>query len=74
MPKFWLDNFLDLFSIDNFKLNDSVKLYNVLSLVIIIVGLVLVFKTKKMFYFGISIILLSIIIVLQKGTSKFTQV
>ena len=74
MPQFWLDNFLDLFSIDNFKLNDSVKIYNVLSLIVIIIGFILVFKTKKTMYFGITVIVLSIIIVIQKSTSRFTQV
>jgi hypothetical protein len=74
MSQFWLDNFLDLFSIDNFKLNDSTKLYNVLSLMVIIIGIAMVFKTKKTMYFGISVIILSVIIVIQKSTSRFTQV
>jgi len=74
MPQFWLDNFLDLFSIDNFKLNDTTKVYNVLSLIVIILGLAMVFKTKKPMYFGISVIILSVIIVIQKSTSRFTQV
>jgi len=74
MPQFWLDNFLDLFSIDNFKLNDTTNLYNVLSLIVIIIGIAMVFKTKKPMYFGISVIILSVIIVIQKSTSRFTQV
>jgi len=74
MPQFWLDNFLDLFSIDNFKLDDTIKVYNVLSLIVIIIGFILVFKTKKPMYFGISVIILSVIIVIQKSTSRFTQV
>ena len=74
MPHFWLDNFSDLFSIDNLKLNDNIKLYNVISLIIIIISLVLVFKTKKTMYFGICVILLSIIIVIQKSSSSFTEV
>jgi len=74
MPQFWLDNFVDLFSMDNFKLNDSVKFYNVISLLVIIIGLAMVFKTKKTMYYGITIIILSVIIVIQKSTSRFTQV
>ena len=74
MPQFWLDNFVDLFSIDNFKLNDIIKFYNVISLLVIIIGLAMVFKTKKTMYFGITVIILSVIIVIQKSTSRFTQV
>ena len=39
MSQFWLDNFFNLFSINNFQLNQPAKIYNVLSLLIIIIGL-----------------------------------
>jgi hypothetical protein len=77
MPEFWLDNFFDIFNIHNFELNTTDKKYNVLSLLIIIIGLIMVFKTKKPFYFAIVIVLLSLIILLRNCkscSSKFNSV
>ena len=73
MSKFWLDNYMDLFSTENFKFNTNAKVYNVISLVIIIIGLLAVFKTKKVKYFGAVIILLSLIILLRIKDVKFIK-
>ena len=74
MVKFWLNNFTDLFSPENFKStnSDTNKISNVISLLVLIVGIVLVFVTKKPLYFGVSIVILSFIIFINSNVSKFT--
>jgi hypothetical protein len=69
MVNFWLNNFESLFALNNFNLNNSpdvkaIKILNILSLFIIVFSILFTLKTKKVFYFGIGIILLSIIILI----------
>ena len=69
MTDFWLDNFADLFSINNFSFKDSgnnyIKILNLVALFSIITGLVLVIITKKPFYFGLIILVLSMTILIK---------
>jgi len=76
MVKFWLDNFTDLFSLENFKsINTDInKILNVISLSIIILSIILVYINKNPIYFGIAIIIISIIILIKYNTSTFTKV
>ena len=80
MIDFWLDNFADLFSINNFSLNDSrpegyIKILNLVALFSIITGAVLVAVTKKPFYFGLVILVLSMTILIKTNikSDKFTH-
>jgi hypothetical protein len=75
MVKFWLYNFTDLFSLENFKStnSDTNKILNIISLLVLLIGIILVFVTKKPVYFGLSIIILSIIIFINSNISKFTK-
>jgi hypothetical protein len=78
MVQFWLDKLSDLFSPDNFsfKKNDpdrTIKILNIVALISIIVGLFLSLRFKKPFYFGLSVIALSVTI-LFKNTSSFKKV
>ena len=85
MTEFWLDNFTELLSVENFNFSKYTtnttnttsttnKIYNIISLVVIIIGLMLVYKTKKPMYFGIVIVILSVIILLKSSNDKFTNV
>ena len=75
MVKFWLNNFTDLFSPENFKStnSDTNKILNVISLLVLIVGIVLVFVTKKPLYFGVSVVILSFIIFFRVRKNKFNK-
>ena len=71
MVQFWLDDFSSLFSLSNLniigndtKTNKLNKILNLISIIIIILGLSLTILRKSPFYFGISIILLSFIILI----------
>ena len=72
MVKFWLNFYQSLFDLNNFIFNDpndsskdkAVKILNVLSLLVMFFSLLFTLKTKKVFYFGIGIIILSIIILI----------
>lgn len=72
MTDFWLDNLSSLFSIDNFNFGsdkDKInKVLNLISLVVIIVGLSLTFIQKNPFYFGVSVIILSFIILIHSNS------
>ena len=68
MSQFWLNDFPSLFSLNNFnltsgnKINRFNKLLNLSSLIVLIIGLTLAIIKKNPIYFGISIIVLSFII------------
>lgn len=72
MVKFWLDDFKDIVSPDNFDLNDRNKVLNVISLFIIIVSLLVSLKTKNEFYFGAGFIILSILIIIHNKMQYFS--
>lgn len=73
MVKFWLDDFKDIVSPDNFELNDRNKVLNVISLFIIIVSLLVSLKTKNEFYFGAGFIILSILIIIHNKMQYFSE-
>jgi len=73
MVKFWLDDFKDLVSPENFELNDKNKVFNVVSLFIIIISLLVSLKTKNEFYFGAGFIILSILIIIHNKMQYFTE-
>jgi hypothetical protein len=82
MVQFWLDNFTDLFSLENFDFlskkdgsNNYIKVLNLVALLSIIVGLSLSIKTKKPLFFGISIIILSVTILIKTNlVAKFSNI
>ena len=77
MTDFWLDNFADLFSINNFSFKGGyIQILNLVALFSIIIGIVLVVITKKPFYFGLVILVLSMTILIKTNikTDKFSQV
>ena len=75
MIDFWLDNFMDLFSINNLnvftpgivKSENYIKMLNLVALVSIIIGISLVIKTKNPFYFAMTIVILSITILIKSN-------
>jgi hypothetical protein len=73
MVKFWLDDFKDLVSPENFELNDKNKVFNVVSLFIIIISLLVSLKTKNEFYFGAGFIILSILIIIHNKMQYFSE-
>jgi len=81
MVQFWLDNFLDLFSLDNFTFTkkDSgsyIKVLNLIALFSIISGISFSILKKDPKYFGITIIILSATILFKNTLSadKFSPV
>ena len=80
MIDFWLDNFMDLFSPDNFNIGNGIKsenyikLLNIVALLSIIIGIVLVVVTKNPIYFGFVVIVLSFTILIKSNitTNYFT--
>ena len=72
MVKFWLDDFKDLISPDNFDLNDRNKVLNVVSLSILLISLLVSLKTKNEFYFGAGFIILSILIIIHNKMQYFS--
>jgi hypothetical protein len=79
MVKFWLENFSDLFSLENFKSTnkDSNKMLNIVSLIVLLVGLVLVYIKKQPIFFGVTVVVLSLIILIRSiigsNYSKFSK-
>jgi hypothetical protein len=73
MVKFWLDDFRDLVSPENFELNERNKVLNVVSLFIITVSLLVSLKTKNEFYFGAGFIILSILIIINNKMQYFSE-
>ena len=82
MINFWLNNFSDLFSFENFNIEKSTnttekhyKMLNIVALLSIVIGIVLVYVTKKPFYFGITILILSLTILIKTyiKTEQFTN-
>jgi len=80
MVQFWLDDFMELLSIDNFKLfnkddNNYIRVLNLIAIISIILGLFLSVYFKNPKYFGISVIVLCVTI-LFKNTMilKFSKV
>lgn len=88
MVEFWLDNPVYLLNTKNFtssttKTDKYIKLLNITALISLIVGLVMVFRKKKAIYFGISIIVMSMTILVKSNitttgvvtpASKFTNI
>ena len=82
MVQFWLDKFTDIFSLENFDFlskkegsNNYIKVLNLVALLSIIVGLSLSIKTKKPLFFGISIVILSVTILIKTSLiAKFSNV
>jgi hypothetical protein len=81
MVQFWLDNFIDLFSLENFDFlskkegsNNYIKVLNLVALVSIILGISISIKTKKPLYFGITIIILSITILIRTNIENFSPI
>ena len=80
MTEFWLNNFMDLFDIDNFnisgtKTDNYIKVLNVVALLTIVIGMVTIIVTKKPFYFTIVVLVLSLTILIKSNistTSMFT--
>ena len=82
MVQFWLDNFMDLFNLQNVFINTGtksenyLKALNIVAFIAIVVGLLLVFITKNVTYFGMTIIILSITILVKSNINinSFTEV
>ena len=81
MVQFWLDNFPDLFSLENFDFlsnkegsNNYIKILNLVALLSIIIGLIITIKTKQPVYFGITIIILSVTILIRTNVTNFSPV
>ena len=81
MTEFWLDNFMDLFSNENFNLKNSdkseyyIKILNIIALVSILLGFTLITVTKNPIYFGVTVIVLSVTILIKSNitTNFFTN-
>ena len=75
MVNFWLDDFTELFNIKNldFTNMELVKLLNVVSILILVIGIVFTIKHKKKEYFAYSVLLLSLVIMFNSlvNTSSF---
>jgi hypothetical protein len=71
MVDFWLDNPLGLFSIDNFKFDntsdDYIRILNLVAIASIIIFISLVFITKKPIYFAFLIIILSFTVLVKSN-------
>lgn len=74
MVGFWLYDPLSLFSLENFtilstdsKADKVNKILNIISLIVIIIGVGLSLLRKNTIYFGITIVLLSLIILIQSN-------
>jgi len=80
MVQFWLDNLSYLISTQNFNFNNvsssdkKIQMLNITAIISLIVGLVLVFVKKKAIYFGISIVIMSLTILINSKISTFTSV
>ena len=80
MTEFWLNNFMELFDIDNFNMSGSktdnyIKVLNVVALLTIVIGTVTIILTKQPFYFTIVVLVLSLTILIKSNistTSMFT--
>ena len=83
MIQFWLDNFVDLFSMDNFtflnndpKPENYIKVLNLIALVSIIVGITMTVIKKSSIYFAIIVVVLSLTILIKSNinSSSFVPV
>lgn len=85
MIQFWLDNFMELFNVDNLKFTnlkpDSmtenyIKILNVIAIVSIISGMTMVFLTKDIVYFGMIIVVMSFTILIKANlrVNAFTPI
>ena len=78
MVQFWLDNLKFLISTQNFNFSNAspsqkdIQILNIVAMTSLIVGLLLVFTKKKVIYFGISIIIMSLTILIKSGTKVST--
>ena len=70
MVKFWLDDFQELLNLDNFKFSDTTSLFNVISIIVIIFSIYLTLKRKDIYCFGVGIIILNILIILNINITK----
>ena len=77
MIHFWLNRFGELLNIYNFTYSSKdtaktkqIKFLNALSIIIIIVGTALTIKHKQPYYFGIVMILLSLIVLIYNFSKK----
>ena len=80
MVQFWLDNLLDLFSIQNFTFmnNDPssenyIKILNLVSLLAIVSGTVVTFVKKESVYFAITVVILSLCILIRSNISRVSN-
>ena len=85
MIQFWLDNFMELFNVDNLKFTKSkpdskienyIKILNLVAIISIITGLSMVFLTKNIVYFGMIIVVMSFTILIKSNlkVNAFTNV
>ena len=77
MIQFWLDNFVDLFSMDNFtflnndpKPENYIKVLNLIALVSIIVGITMTVIKKSSIYFAIIVVVLSLTILIKSNINS----
>ena len=80
MVKFWLDDLSYFISTQNFNFNKvspsdkKIQMLNITAMVSLIVGLILVFVKKKAIFFGISIVIMSLTILINSKISTFASV
>ena len=83
MIQFWLDNFVDLFSMDNFtflnnepKSENYIKVLNLIALISIIIGITMTVIKKSSIYFAITVVVLSLTILIKSNisTSSFVPI
>jgi len=80
MVQFWLDDFTEILNMNNFTIEGTqsdkkIKLFNAISIITIITGLFLTIKYKKSKFFGYTILVLSVIILLKSiSISSFSEV
>jgi hypothetical protein len=75
MADFWLNKPTELVNVDNFnfKENKKIKILNVLTLLSLVLGIILVLKTRNKNYFVFSCIVVILIIFYYKNTSTFSS-
>ena len=80
MIQFWLDNFIDLFKVDNLKFDSNksqnyIKILNIITLLSIIVLTVLTIMKKKSVYFAVLVVIMSLTILIKSNInySYFTH-
>jgi hypothetical protein len=74
MIQFWLDNFPDLFNMENFSfLNNGprsenyIKVLNLIALISIVAGLSMTFAKKEIIYFAVVVLILSLTILVKSN-------